>query len=338
MSDAKEHVKDVLDQISTDPKVLKAARKRRNVVKSAALKFDGMRRAYDSGSIAMGVANDPVLDADGGVVIDRRVHPELGPDGAGGLPTEIVEDLHEFIGPEVRKTYPDATVHDMKRGLTVCVHDPVIGDQDPFVDLVVAMERKDKPGLWIPNLDADRWDASHPEKHVELMVAGPSDVRRVRGQVTRLGKAWNKQYSSPALSSFNIAAIARECIDEAEELDDALYRFFDYAVASLRQRRTPDPAGVSEPIKLPLGKDTAIDRLGKARDNMKIAVESDDADERLQAMHDVFWDYLPQPTTTASRRSIAHALRTGAPRVSTAGAVVRAMKPARSYGGTDVRL
>lgn len=338
MSDAKGHAKDVLDQISTDPKVLKAARERRNVVKSTALKFNGMRRAYNSGSTAMGVANDPVLDADGGVVVDRRVHQNLGPDGTGGLPTGIVEDLHGFIGPEVRKTYPGATVHDMKRGLTICIHDSVIGDQDPFVDLVIAIERKDEPGLWIPNLDADRWDPSHPEMHVELMVTGPSDVRRVRGQVTRLGKVWNKQHSSPALSSFNVAAMALECIDEAEDLDDALYRFFDHAVTSLRQRRTPDPAGVSDPIKLLLGKDAAIDRLVKARDHMKTAVETDDADARLQAMHDVFWNYLPEPTVSASKRSVANALRTGAPRVSTAGFVVGAMKPARSYGGSVVRL
>lgn len=336
MSDGEEHAKDVLDQISTEPKVLKEARKRRNVVKSAALRFDGMRRSFDSGSTAMGVVNDPVLDADGGVVVDRRLHPDLGPDGGGGLPTGIVEELHEFIGPEVRKTCPDATVHDMKRGLTVCFHDPVIGDQDPFVDLVIAMDRQDKPGLWIPNLDDDRWDPSHPEKHVELMVAGPCDVRRIRGQVTRLGKAWNKQYSSPALSSFNIAAIALECIDEAEALDDALYRFFDHAVASLRQRRTPDPAGVSDPIKLPLGKDIAIDRLVKACDNMQTAVESDNAGECLQAMHDVFWNYLPEPTANASKRSVANALRNGAPRVSIAGAVVGTMRPTRSYGGHDV--
>jgi hypothetical protein len=338
MSNAKGHAKDVLDQISTDPKVLKAARDRRNAVKSAALKFEGMRRAYNSGSVAMGVANDPVLDADSGVVIDRRVHPKLGPDGDGDLPTPIVEDLHEFIGPEIRKTYEDATVHDMKRGLTVRFHDAVIGDQDPFVDLVVAMERKDAPGLWIPNLDADRWDPSDPEKHVELVVSNPADVRRVRGQVTRLGKAWNKQYADPALSSFNIVAIALECIEEAEDLDDALLRFFEHAVTSLRERCTPDPADVSEAIKLPLGKGTAIDRLVKARDNMRVAVAASDADDRLQAMHDVFWNYLPEPSGKLSKAAVANALRSGAPRVSTCGAVVGAMKPARAFGGGRVQL
>ena len=338
MSNAKGHVKDVLDQISTDPKVLKAARERRNVVKSAALRFEGMRRAYNSGSIAMGVANDPVLDADSGVVIDRRVRPKLGPDGEGGLPTSIVEDLHAFIGPEIRKTYESATVHDMKRGLTVRFHETVIGDQDPFVDLVVAMERKDAPGLWIPNLDADRWDPSDPEKHVALVVAKPADVSRVRGQVTRLGKAWNKQYSEPALSSFNIVALALECIGEAEEVDDALLRFFEHAVTSLRERRTPDPADVSEAIKLPLGKDTAVDRLVKARDNMRIAVTTSDADGRLQAMHDVFWNYLPEPSGKSSKAAVANALRSGAPRVSTSGAVVGAMKPSRAFGSGRVGL
>ncbi|MFV0308821.1 MAG: hypothetical protein ACK5OX_13880 [Desertimonas sp.] len=60
----------------------------------------------------------------------------------------------------------------MKRGITVRMHAPLGNGADPYVDVVAAMNRRDAPGLWIPNLALSRWDASHPQCHVELMLAG----------------------------------------------------------------------------------------------------------------------------------------------------------------------
>ena len=124
----------------------------------------------------------------------------------------MARDLHDLIGPAVRETWPKATVHDMKRGITVKMHDPLWTGADPYVDVVVAMNRKAAAGLWIPNLAAGRWDPSHPQRHVELMNTGSRALRRTRARVVRLAKAWNKQYTQPALSSFNIVALALECI------------------------------------------------------------------------------------------------------------------------------
>ena len=39
-----------------------------------------------------------------------------------------------------------------------------LDDEDPSVDLVICLTRRDKPGFWIPNRDKGGWDASHPQK------------------------------------------------------------------------------------------------------------------------------------------------------------------------------
>lgn len=331
----RQHLLDVHSQIRTDDKVMAEARRRRDRTLALASGYDGVRFSFVSGSVAMGVVIDPVNDADGGIVLDRRVYSKLGPDGDGELPAEVVDGVHDFVGPLIRREWPKATIHTMRRGLTVKFHDPIL-EQDPYVDLVVAMERRDASGLWIPNILDERWDPSDPQKHVALMASGTSELRTLRARVVRLAKAWNKQYDEPALCSFNIVALALEAFDVDEPLDDALLHFFDHAIASLREGCTEDTARVSDRIKLPLGKATAIARLTSARDNIARAQLTSD-EECLAAMHDVFWKYLPEPQAGGSKRDLATVLRSGSPRISTVGttAIVGAGKRTRAYGANN---
>jgi hypothetical protein len=338
MSETVNRLEDVEKQVNADDAALDEARGRRREVLRICGTFGGVLGTYASGSVAMGVVNDPVEDADGGMILDRRQYPDLGPDGGGDTPTEIVSALHDFVGPSIRETWPNATVHDMKRGVTVRMHAPLWTGADPYVDVVVAMNRKDAPGLWIPNLQAKRWDASHPQRHVELMNTGSRALRRTRARIVRLAKAWNKQYTNPALSSFNIVALALECITASMPIDDALLAFFEHASASLAIRRTEDPAGVSGPIKLEQVKDIAIARLASARDHLAAAIAAgNDLDIVAAELHKVFWHYLPEPVGTASKAAVADLLRQGTPRLrtTTTGLVVAgAVTPKRSFGGT----
>jgi hypothetical protein len=337
VSETANRLEDVEKQISADDAALNEARRRRREVLRICGTFGGVLGTYASGSVAMGVVNDPVEDADGGMILDRRQYPDLGPDGGGETPGEIVSDLHGFVGPAIRETWPKATVHDMKRGVTVRMHAPLWTRADPYVDVVIAMNRKDAPGLWIPNLQAKRWDASHPQRHVELMNTGSRALRRMRARVVRLAKAWNKQYIDPGLSSFNIVALALECITTSMPIDDALLVFFEHASASLAIRRTEDPAGVSGPIKLEQPKDIAIARLAAARDHLAAAIAAvDDLDTGAAELHKVFWHYLPEPTGAASKAAVADLLRHSTPRLRTTTtglAVAGAVTPKRSYGG-----
>jgi hypothetical protein len=337
MGETANRLEDVENKIRADGVALEEARRRRREVLRICGTFGGVLGTYASGSVAMAVVNDPVEDADAGMILDRRCYPTLGPDGGGDTPGDVVAELHDFLGPQVRGTWAKATVHDMKRGVTVRMHDPLWSGAEPYVDVVVAINRRDAAGLWIPNLVADCWDASHPQCHVELMTSGSRALRRTRARVVRLSKAWNKQCTDPALSSFNIVALALECIDTSMSIDTALLRFFEHATASLAVHRTEDPAGVSGPIKLETSKDIAVSRLAAARDHLAAALE-DDADLDLVAaeLYQVFWNYLPEPIGLSSKVGVAGLLRQSTPRFRTTPsglAVAGAVTTKRSFGG-----
>ncbi len=326
---------DVRKQIDASDAPLGEARNRLTLVRDSAGDSPGALRTYPSGSIAQHTMSHPVTDGDGGVVLDRRTYPELGPDGGGEAPGEVTEKLCALLGPAVRESYPDARCGTSKRGPKIHFGAPVEG-QDPTVDLVVALTRRDGPGLWIPNLEKDTWEASDPEAHVELLNGGPIAVRRTRRQVIRLAKAWNGQFSEPAFCSFHLSVLALESVRGGLGLATALGQFFADAVESLRKGNTADPAGVSAPIKLRAGRDVAIDRLQRAADAVACALEHDDDLPAVRAgLARVFWDYIEDqavsPLAAAVRQLRPRTpITTSALGLTGAAALVR---PARAYGG-----
>ena len=293
---------DVQGQIAADDDALGEARYRTNLVLETALKFPGARRTFRSGSLAVHTFNDPVTDGDGGVVLDRRYYPSLGPDGGGEIPNGIVGEMCALLGPEIRKIYPNARCHTSKRGPKMLFGAPLNG-QDPTVDLVVAMDRRGADGLWIPHLVKKRWDASHPEEHVRLLNAEPLSLRRLRRRVIRLLKAWNKQWSDPAFSSFHLSVLTLLYVESGMSVATALRTVFEKAAKYLeRGDNTKDPAGVSLPIRLLLDRSVAVDRLQKAATNMALALDHDDDEQVVQtALNRVFRDYVDPPAERQPR-------------------------------------
>jgi hypothetical protein len=191
---------------TVNDKVLKEARKRRDLVAEAAMEIEGALRWFRSGSVAHGWVNRPVTDADSGLVLDRRVHTTLGPDGEGEGPEDIVDELRDLVERKVREEYPNAKVTKSRRGLLVEFNEPVTDEEDPTVDLIVTLTRKDADSLWIPDLDKDEWTPSHPEKHTELFTGGARELRALRARVVRLAKAWNKQWFRAQLPQWRATA------------------------------------------------------------------------------------------------------------------------------------
>jgi hypothetical protein len=101
----------VREQIAADEKVLKEAKERRDLVAEAAMQIEGSLEPFRSGSVAHGTVNKLVTDADGGIVLDRRHHTTLGPDGDGGTPNDIVDEIEEIVEPVVKESYPKANRH-----------------------------------------------------------------------------------------------------------------------------------------------------------------------------------------------------------------------------------
>lgn len=332
MQAAAKLIEQIRKQIAADDAVLAEARRRRDATLAAALAFPGALRTFRSGSLATGFVNRPVDDADCGLVLDRRHYHLLGPDGGGELPGAVVDRIQDHVRPLLRESYPKVSIRKMKRGLLIRFDAPLDAEQDPTVDMVVALNRRDDDALWIPNLETNHWDPSHPERHVDLFTSGPPALRRTRAQVARLAKAQVKQFGEPTLSSFNVAALAWKSIQQSEPLALALLRFFEHAAASLPRRLTEDPAGVSGPIALPDGLDPEIiaHRLRQAADRLKQAIEAgNDEDRARSALAKVYSDYLEKKKVLRKRDRLASKLRRGSP-VSLAG--FGTVPPTTSHG------
>lgn len=332
---------EVRDQIAVDDDVLSETKARRNLVKRVARKFEGALKTFDSGSVAHGTVNKPVSDADCGVVLDRRTYPELGPDGDDAPPNDIVEEMAELVIEGVLEEYPDAEQEVGKRSIVITFNEPLedesaeVEDQDPSVDLIVALTKAEGDGRWIPNTEARRWDASDPEKHTELLN-GPTLSDRVhRARVIRLAKAAVKGDDSPVVSSFNVEALALEHVESDDTIAESLRDVFLDGADALELGDTPDPAGVSDPIKLPDGisRTEVVNRLREFGSALEAAIDNPDDEERVRTeLARVFPDYVD--VETSGKEALANALIAGdsAKVASVVGAGSSGLKSTAAYG------
>jgi len=324
---------DVRRQIAVDDDVLREAKARRNLVKRHARSFPGALKTFDSGSVAHATVNKPISDADAGLVLDRRTYPELGPDGNDVPPNAIVTAMADHVLAGVREEYAQATCEVLKRAILVKFNEPLDGEQDPSVDLIVALTRAEGPGRWIPNTERPDWDASDPEEHTRLLNDLDVSARVHRARVIRLAKAAVKQGETPVVSSFNLEALAIELVDWDSTIAESLRDLLLDGARQLSAGLTPDPAGVSDPIKLPDGvtRAMATARLRELGDAIAQAVEADDLGAAEDALARVFPDYIAGGSGT---RSLGDALlRQDRTRIGAAfGVGAEELKSSRAYG------
>lgn len=324
---------DVRRQIAVDDDVLSETKDRRNLVKRHARSFSGALKSFDSGSVAHGTVNKPVSDADCGVVLDRRTYPELGPDGDDAPPGDIVQEMADHVIDGVREDYPEATAEVCKRAILIEFYEPLDDDQDPSVDLIVALTKTEGDGRWIPNNEAEDWDASDPEEHTRLLN-GPDIATRVhRARVIRLAKAAVKQDTTPVVSSFNLEALALDHVDSDNTIAESLRDLLLDGADALNEGLTDDPAGVSGPIKLPdsVSRSTAVGRLRELGDAVSRAIEADSLKEAEEALSEAYPEYLE---SGAGARSLGEALRRQkrAQIGASFGTGAADLKPSRAFG------
>lgn len=303
------------------------------LTRTIAALFPGALRTYASGSLPQFTVNHPVSDADGGVVLDRRSFPHLGPDGGGEAPSDVVAELCALLGPGLREFYENAVCRTSKRGPKLSFGAPM-EDQDPTVDLVCALTRRNADGLWIPNLETDRWEASHPERHVELLNAGTAALRRVRRRVVRLAKAWNKQFVKSGFSSHNLSMIALEVVTGGENLADALAGYFAHAAQQVADGDTRDPAGVSKDIPLLIPRGDAVARLDRAAAALADSLAHDDDETAVRsALAKVYWKYVDDLAAPALGKTVT-GLQSGLVTTSMLGLTgpTLPVRPTRAYG------
>lgn len=340
MGNTEEILNNVRRRIDAHAGPLTEARTRLRLARAKAGAFPGARRTYASGSIPQNTFIHPVDDGDGGVVLDRRTYPELGPEGGGASPTQVTRLMCALLGSAVREVYPKARCTTSKRGPKILFGRQVDG-QDPTVDMVIALTRREGDGLWIPNLRTNRWEASDPERHIELFTSGAPALRRTRRRVIRLLKAWNKQFNDPGFSSHNLTVWAWEFVRPGVGMSVALGTVLAEAGARVESgAATPDPAGVSKNVRLLIARPIAARRLRTAAEALAEALEHDDDREAaLSALSRAFFNYLDGPGPTGPSRKVGllrqgRRVTTPMPRLRGPAASIRCT---RAYGDQGIR-
>ncbi|GAA4893133.1 hypothetical protein [Actinomycetospora straminea] len=255
-----------------DPVLAEARRRREQIVAALRNAFPGAA-VYFNGSVAHGDATDPLADIDVGVILSPVAADGYGPYGLGPLP--LMEDARDAIREHLKDDYPKlvVTVAGQRRAVLVRFGDPVTPGQPDFTcDVIVALPHPEQ-GLWIPNTEiAAGWDQADPVEHTRLIHQAIADTNVVFARVVRLLKHWRDRHGDP-LCSWNIKALALDCITVPMPPTVALQTFFDHAARDLAARYTPDPAGVAGPVQPTFDREHAVTRLRRAREIITEALE-----------------------------------------------------------------
>jgi hypothetical protein len=258
---------EILRETSVPIAVLEEARRRRDRVLRIAETHDAAREGagFASGSVAHGTTNRPLEDADCGIKVNRRYEEfsAFGPDATEDRgPEAFIRLFSDFVLPHLRERHPGAEVDlEGNRAIKFLFNEPVEIDEwgpvDPYVELIVGLDRVEGPGIWIPNRRRRSWDPADPELHTELMTARHAqELRTLRAHVLRLVKRAVKRDGAEGgvtvICSWNLSALALELITETGPLAATMFDFLLGASESIACGLTDDPApAVIEPIKLP---------------------------------------------------------------------------------------
>jgi hypothetical protein len=322
------YVNEVLQRVVRNTKISKEvvveARARRDLIFQIAETYVGALNTVRSGSIAHGTLILKLDDADGSLVLDRKQYPEYTPDGEGEAPNELVKDVANYMRPLVQQVFPNVYVSiNHKRAIYFRFRSPMDDEQghDPTVDLVVSLSR-DAGGLWIPNLNKEIWQPSDPAMHTSMVLDAKKETNNKITAIIRLAKLYAKQWSDPVLlSSFHLTALALETRGKDKSVVDGLIDLFRHAEKQLARYNSPDPAGISESIKIPEGRtrEKLVSKLKKAADTLEEAIslesEGGTLNEISDALKPLFWNeemskILEESIYEEQRKQINSGLRT----------------------------
>lgn len=270
----------------------------------------------------------------------------------GGLgPEEFIQTFAKVVLPLLRAGgYPDADVDlSGNRAIKFVFNAPLdfgeLGPVDPYVDLIVGLDRREGPGIWIPNRRENGWDAAYPQKHTELMTqSDPQELVVHRAHLIRLGKRAIKRDGQepriPAMCSWNFSALALEHVEGRAPLAGALGTLLSDASRSIAVGLTEDPAKVADPISLPDGmtNEESAARLAQMAMIVAAAAEAASVSEARRVLSTLFGieidEIRAREKATVQRNPLNPALRSGdAAAIGAALGTPDMRKTTRSHGG-----
>jgi hypothetical protein len=239
---------------------------------------------YALGSVVHGDAMSPLNDIDVGIVVgtyEQSCRLQLH------APAELVEWTRSVLIASLREEYPylTATLEGQRRSILIefdhKVANPGLGRFT--ADVIVALKHESGRGILIPNLVTNSWDRSDPKTHTALIHQAARASNNSFIEIVRLAKYWSRSHGMP-LYSWNIKALALKSVARPLPLTTGLRIFFDHAAESIATELTPDPAGVSSPIRLGMPRRMVISHLDTARASIDRAIRNAGAARYAEAV------------------------------------------------------
>ena len=264
-------------------------------------------------------------------------------------PEPFIRSFASFLEPLIIEAgNANARINlDGNRAIKIEFNAPVaidtLGIVDPFVDLILGLDRRGAPGVWIPNRRRNGWEPAHPQRHTELMTqVGDRALIVHRAHVIRLEKRAvkrdGKRTGTDAICSWNLSALALGIVAERGPIADVLAQTLAASAASIARELTEDPAHVAGEIALPDGmtREVTSQRLGAMAGIVEQAAAAGSIAEARRILSPLFGveidNIRAREQLVVTREPLNRALR-GGDRAGIAAALgARTLKPARSDG------
>jgi hypothetical protein len=294
--------------------VMREARRRRDLFRSALPKVEDVTKVIPTGSLARGTHKDPLHDVDLVCLFKADAHPEWGQPGASadaalehtrGLVTDLLGHEDGSEGREVR------LIRKQNHALRCFLDDP--DEEDPFTVDVAPALRHPESGLLIPQQRSSDWIRTDPEYLMELVAKRHAEWNQF-AKLVRALKRWSADRST-GMKSLVVEVLALYHMPDLGRAE-ALARFFAAASGAI-WKPVEDPAGLCGEIQPDMDRDKANSELSNAADVAWRAVDAAGRGETDRAMclwREIFDDIYPEPsggcgTAKAPGLIVAPALR-----------------------------
>lgn len=304
-------VEEGFDQLQTEvdvpPDVMKEARRRRDLFRSALPLADDVAEVVPSGSLARGTHKDPLHDVDLICVFDPEAHEDWSEPGPSAeASTDHLADLIKgFLGSAGSEGYEVRLVLKQYHALKCFMDDPE--DERPFtVDVAPALRHPDR-GFWIPERKAARWIRTDPEFLIEAVASRHSSWNQF-ARLVRVLKRWGADQDIQ-MKSLVVEVLALDHLPIAVR-PEALSKFFAAASVAVMER-VVDPAGLCGEIQPDLDRSSARAAFEAAAGIAWRAVDAAGRGDEERAMclwREVLGDIFPEPPGGCAKAKGAPAL------------------------------
>lgn len=292
-----EAFKEYQSVVNAEIEVVREARRRRDLFKTAFLTEPDIHEVIASGSLARGTHKDPIHDVDVVLIFNGDSHEDWGqPGGSAADALDYTRGrVNALLGATNGTQEKAVRLARWRNHAVKCfLDDP--DDPNAFtVDAMPALRRDGK--LLIPEAVTEKWVYCDPEHLISEVAKKHAEWNKFAGSV-RMLKAWGSAQSI-TIKSLVMEVLALDLMPTGHTQPIAMKNFFVRAAYHVESGLPiEDPAGLCGPIQRDLDYTSFGVVLRDAADKASLAVAAQascDIAKAIQLWGEVFGDDFPRP-------------------------------------------